>query len=99
MQTVLFPQRHDCTAMVFHSRSLTQTAHALTLTRMTPALSETEEDRSAESPAWPLAPTVLSGLSTPQEVTGAGGRCSLSLEGPRRELLATLKGLRTWGAP
>lgn len=95
MHTVLPPQRHHCT----HNHSLTQAAHTLTLTHMTPALSQTQEDRSADSPAWPLAPSVLGGLSTSQEVTAGGGRCSLSLEGPRRELLATLRGLRTWGAP
>lgn len=56
------------------------------------------EDRSAYSPAWPLAPSVPSGFSTSQEGTAAGAGCSWPLEGLRRELLATVKGLGALGA-
>lgn len=94
MHTVLFPQRHHCDGIT-QSQPHTNSTHSHTHTY--DSCSQPEEgDRSAESPAWPLAPSVFNGLSTSQEVTAAGGRCSLSLEGPRRELLATLMGSRTW---
>lgn len=76
--TVLPPQRHHCTVMVLCNPSLTQAAHALTLTRMTHA------HRSAGSSAWPLALSVPCGLFTSQEGTAARAKHHLSPEGLRR---------------
>lgn len=82
-----------------HSLSLTQTAPALTLTCTAHAHSHVQEDRFVHPPAWPLAASVPSGFSTSQEGAAARTKCSPSLKGLGRELLATLMGFGALGVP